>query len=418
MNSTSTQVKCPECAHEFDVNDVLAHQADERAVAKLVQREREAKATIAAREQELAERETAMLKSQNEIDLEVQKKLSVEKEALTKKLKLQVETDQAEILKSLQEEIEAKGIEASALKTKELTLLKEKRALEEKNRDFETELGKKLLEAQTEIEDRVRREEQDSSYLKVKEREKKIADLLDQIEDLKRKAEQGSIQSQGDIQEVELDIILNETFRFDQFTRVKKGQNGADLIQLVVARNGREVGGIAWESKRTKAFSDQWIPKLKEDMMRHGAELGVIVTETMPSDMPFFGLRDGVWICRFNEAVALAGVLRTGLLRISEVQTLEINKGDKMQMLYDYLMGTEFRQQMDAIVNGFAEQKDLLEKEKRVYTKLWKQREKSIDAIINNALSMDGSIKGIAGANEDEDELLNLEAEYPDISLS
>lgn len=412
MDATFTQVKCPECGHEFSVEDVISHQAEERALAKFEQRDREAQAKIAAKEQALAKKEADLIKSQTQLDLEVQKKLALEKDALSKQLKAQLQTEQAAAIKTLQEELAAKSKETSELKKAELELMKQKRALEEKQRDFDTEVQRKVLQGQTELEAKVRKQEQEAAYMKLKEEEKKTADLRDQIEELKRKAQQGSMQSQGEIQEIELEKLLRDTFRFDQFKEVKKGVSGADLVQEVTTRLGKKAGNIAWESKRTKAFSDTWIPKLKEDMMRHKAEIGVIVTEAMPADMPHFGLRDGIWVCTFHEAVAIAAILRESLLRLADVRDSEHNKGEKAQMLYDYIMSLEFQQQLRAIVEGFTQQKELLEREKNTMSKIWKAREKSIESIILNAVSMEGAIQGIAGTTDND--LLHLEEKYTD----
>lgn len=410
MDATLTQVKCPACGHEFNAEDVITHQAEERARAKFEQRDREAQARIAAKERELNAQAAALLKSKGQIELEVQAKLAAEKDALRKQIKQQLESEQAARLSDLEEELAAKSQETSALKAKELELMKEKRALEEKQRDFDTEVKKKLLESQTELEAKIRKQEQEAAYMKLKEEEKKNSDLRDQIEELKRKAQQGSTQLQGEVQEIELHQLLGAAFRFDHTQEVKKGVSGADLVQEVRTPLGKKAGNIAWDSKRTKAFSDTWIPKLKEDMMRHKAEIGVIVTETMPTDMPRFGLRDGIWICTFHEAVALAAVLREGLLRLADVRESEHNKGEKAQLLYAYIMSMEFQQQLRAIVEGFSTQKALLEQEKKTMQKIWKAREKSIDGIILNAMNMEGAIQGISGMAADD--LLQLEEKY------
>lgn len=408
MEAIFNQVQCPSCGHQFNVEDVFSHQAEERALAKYEQRDREAKAKIAAKEQELNTKEAELIKSKGQIELEVQSKLAAEKEAMRKLLKQQIETEQKAMLTTLEEELAAKSKEFSALKSKELELMKEKRDLEAKQRDFDTEVQKKLLEVQNELEAKIRKQEQEAAYMKFKEEEKKNSDLLDQIEDLKRKAQQGSIQSQGEIQEIELEKLLRDKFRYDHFLEVKKGQNGADIVQEVQNRMGRKAGSIAWESKRTKAFSDTWIPKLKDDMLRHKAEIGVIVTEAMPADMPRFSLRDGVWVCSFHEAAAVGFILRESLLKLGELRESENNREDKAQQLYHYIMSMEFQQKIRTILEGFDRQKQLLEDEKRVMTKLWSHRAKSIEAIITSAVSMEGDIHGIAGHVDDG--LLALEA--------
>jgi hypothetical protein len=202
-------------------------------------------------------------------------------------------------------------------------------------------------------------------------------------EEMQRKANQGSMQMQGEILELVLEEELKAEFPFDIIEEVPKGVKGADLIQTVVNGRQQSCGKIIYEGKRTKAFSESWIEKLKEDQRVSGASLAVIVTETMPKEMSRFGRKDGVWICI--------------LIREYEARASMEDKGDKMSMLYSYLTGNEFRQRVEAIVEGFSAMKEDIEKEKRAMMKLWKEREKQIEKVITNTIDMYGSVKGIAG---------------------
>jgi hypothetical protein len=222
--------------------------------------------------------------------------------------------------------------------------------------------------------------------------------MKDQIEIMKRKAEQGSMQLQGEAQELVLEELLKVSFPFDLIEEVGKGVKGADVIHTVRNNSGKECGRIVYESKRTKAFSDGWIDKIKNDLRGQNADLAVIVTETMPKDLPRFGVKDGVWICTFQEIHSLAIILRDSLLKIHAVRISQENKGDKMSMLYDYLTGREFKQQVEAIVEGFTSMREGLEKEKLVAHKLWKEREKQIEKVMLNTVDMYGSVRGIAGS--------------------
>jgi hypothetical protein len=214
---------------------------------------------------------------------------------------------------------------------------------------------------------------------------------------MKRKAEQGSMQSQGEILELEIERLLQDAFPLDEIEEIKKGANGADCIQIVKNQYGKKAGIIAFESKRTKSFSEQWIEKLKGDMRLHKAEEGVLVTEVMPKDMNSFGKKDGIWICSFEEVEALTHALRHTMLRIDEIKVSNEGRGEKMQVLYQYLTGSEFRQQMEAIVNGYVNMRNQIDTEKRSMKRQWKEREKQLDIIIDGATDMYGSIKGIAG---------------------
>jgi hypothetical protein len=205
------------------------------------------------------------------------------------------------------------------------------------------------------------------------------------------------MQLQGEAQELVLEELLKITFPFDMIEEVGKGVKGADVIHTVRNNFGKECGKIIYESKRTKAFSDSWINKIKDDLRGQNADLAVIVTETMPKELDRFGVREGVWICTFQEIKSVSMILRDSLLKIHAVRISQENKGDKMQMLYDYLTGREFRQQMEAIVEGFTCMQEGLTKEKNVTQKLWKEREKQIEKVIQNTIDMYGSVRGIAG---------------------
>ena len=214
---------------------------------------------------------------------------------------------------------------------------------------------------------------------------------------MRRKAEQGSTQLQGEIQELALEEMLRTAFPFDLIAEVGKGIRGADCVQTVRNNLGQECGKIIYESKRTNNFIADWIEKLKTDMRSLGADMAVIVTRTMPRDMDGFGLKDGVWICSYSEVKALAVVLRDTIMRVSNAVRNNENKGDKMHMLYDYLTSNEFAEQWKAIREGFLGMKISIQKERDAMEKLWKTREKQLEKVLLNATHIRGSIEGIAG---------------------
>ena len=216
---------------------------------------------------------------------------------------------------------------------------------------------------------------------------------------MKRKAEQGSMQLQGEVQELMLEELLRAHFPYDSIGEVGKGVEGADCMQTVRNSIGVECGKIIFESKRTKTFNNAWIEKLKTDMRNKGADVAILVTQIYPKEMTCFGERDGVWICSFKEVAALTTALRHTIIRIAETTKAEENKGEKMQMLYSYLTGTEFRQQMETIVEGFLSMKNNISKERIQMEKHWKEREKSLEKVLLSTAGMYGSVKGIAGAS-------------------
>jgi len=253
---------------------------------------------------------------------------------------------------------------------------------------------------------------EEETQMKMREKDMKMQSLIDQMEIMKKKAEQGSMQLQGEVQELILEELLRATFAFDLIEEVGKGIRGADVIHTVRNNIGKECGKIIYESKRTKTFSDTWIDKLKNDLRGQRADIALIVTESMPKDMSCFGIRDGIWICSFSEVKGVAMLLRDSLIKIHDIRSAEENKGDKKEMLYNYLTGNEFRQNMEAIVEGFTAMQEGLNKEKMVTQKLWKQREKEIEKVLQNTVEMYGSIRGIGGKAIPEIKLLDTPMDF------
>lgn len=271
---------------------------------------------------------------------------------------------------------------------------------------MELTLNRKLLDERAKLKEQVVKEEaernklkEQESQLKIKELEKQKEDQARLIEEMKRKSEQGSMQLQGEAQELLLEEILKQTFPFDKIEEVGKGVRGADCIQIVRNATGTEMGKIIYESKRTKDFAQDWIEKLKADMRSLGADVAIIVTQAFPKDMERFGEKDGVYICSFSEVRSVALLLRNAVLKIADAKKSQENKGDKMVMLYDYLIGAEFGEQWKAIREGFLSMKLSIQKERDAMEKLWKAREKQLEKVLLNAAHIQGSVEGIAGSD-------------------
>jgi len=270
-------------------------------------------------------------------------------------------------------------------------------------------LQKKLSEERAMITEQIRKQEIERNSIKENEHILKLRELEKQLEDqkklaaeMKRKADQGSMQLQGEVQETALEDMLRNAFPFDIITEVGKGIKGADCIQLVRNNFGQECGKIIYESKRTENFGADWIEKFKKDMRSTGADIAVLVTKTMPKDLDCFGLKDGIWVCTFSEVKALANVLRDGIIRIYNSAKSQENKGDKMHLLYDYLTSNEFSEQWKAIREGFFVMKIGIQKERDSMERLWKAREKQLEKVLLNSAHVKGSIEGIAGQDSIE----------------
>jgi hypothetical protein len=297
---------------------------------------------------------------------------------------------------------------------RELEFLKKEQELQNKEAELELSVQRLLQEERIKLSKEIRElEEQkgasrETEYqLRMKELEKQLDDQKKLAEEMKRKAEQGSMQLQGEVQELALEELLRSNFPFDEISEVGKGVRGADCIQLVRNNFGQECGKIIFESKRTRDFSQDWIEKLKADMRSQGAAVAVLVTAAMPKDMPCFGERNGVWICSFSEVKALVYVLRDGIIRIFNAARSQENKGDKMHLLYDYLTSTEFSEQWKAIREGFLSMKQSIQKERDTMERLWKAREKQLEKVLLNAAHVRGSIEGIAGKDAIDVQLLD-----------
>lgn len=255
---------------------------------------------------------------------------------------------------------------------------------------------------------------EDSNEMRIRDLQKKLEDQKNLTEEMIRKQEQGSMQLQGEVQELAIEEWLANQFPLDTIEEIKKGARGGDCIQIVHTRSEQNCGKIYYESKRTKDFQAGWIAKFKADMREKGADVGVLVTEAMPSDLDRMGLKDGVYVCTYEEFKGLSGVLRETVIQVHAAQGSQVNRGDKMHMLYDFLTSASFRMQVEAIVEGFTSMKDGLESEKRSMQRIWKEREKQIEKVIINTIDMHASIRGIAGNAIQSVKALELPGEHDD----
>jgi len=336
--------------------------------------------------------------------VEIDKQLSEKEQALKTKVKEEYDLQ----IKAQAEELEEKRMQVLKLKQNEIELVKMKRQMEEQEKEIELKMQKKMtIEMQTKEEALKRRLQEEiankqkdkdhQSDLEKRELLKQIEDQKKLVDEMKRKAEQGSMQMQGEILELKIEEILSKEFAYDSIEEVPKGIRGADSIQKVYNERQQHCGTIIIESKRTKAFTNDWIPKLKADQRSISAEIAVLVTETMPKGVQSFTEINGVWVCSINELVGLIYVLRQTLIKTMAVKSSQVNKGDKMEMLYSFLTGDEFKDQISAIVEGFSAMRQDLDKEKRAMAAIWKRREKQIEVVTDNTINMHASITGIAG---------------------
>jgi hypothetical protein len=381
----SSEIKCPKCGHSFAPGDAIREEVEKETRVKVAEWQKK-------------KTEEFQLKIEEE-----RKKIQDEIAAAAKKSVAAEYEQQLKLLEQANSENEQKLKEA---RQQQLDYLQKERALKNKEQELEITLQKKLQEEREQLAAEIRKTEEQRMagketefQLKIKEMEEKLESQRKLAEEMKRKAEQGSMQSQGEAQELLLEDLLKTAFPFDMIDEVGKGVRGADCILTVRNKLGQECGKIIFESKRTKDFSPEWIEKLKADQRNLSADIAVLVTQAFPKDMDRFGEKEGVWICSFAEVKAIVHLLRDALIRISFVQRNQENKGDKMQLLYDYLIGREFADQWQAIREGFMTMKLSIQKERDAMEKLWKSREKQLEKVLLNAAHIRGSIEGISGAD-------------------
>ncbi len=381
----STEIKCPSCGHSFAPNDAIREEVEKELRNK-------------AAEWQKKKSEEFQLKLEEE-----KKRLQESMEETTRKSIAAEFENKLTILEQANRTNEEKIKEA---RQQQLDFLRKEQELKLKEEELELSLQKKLQEEREKLSGDLRKLEEQriaaketEFQLRIKEMEEKLEAQRKLAEEMKRKAEQGSMQSQGEAQELLLEDLLKSAFPFDTIEEVGKGVKGADCIQTVRNKLAQECGKIIFESKRTKDFSPEWIEKLKSDMRSQGADVAVLVTQAFPKDMDRFGEKEGVWICSFAEVKAIVHLLRDALIRISFASRNQENKGDKMQLLYDYLISREFAEQWQAIREGFMSMKLSIQKERDAMEKLWKSREKQLEKVLLNAAHIRGSIEGISGAD-------------------
>ena len=394
-------VTCPKCQHNFEPTDAIREEVEKELRGKMTdwQKKKEEETTFLLAEQ----------------------KVAIENE-LAEKLKKDLGAQYDHKIKIMQQSESAMSKQVKDFQEKEVAFLKRVQEIQTKEAELELELQRKLVAERENLKAQIQKEElergslKDQEYqLKVKELEKQLDDQRKLADEMKRKAEQGSMQMQGEVQELLLEELLKSSFPFDEIVEVGKGVRGADCIQVVRNNLGQEAGKIIYESKRTTAFAQEWIEKLKADMRSQGADIAILVTQAFPKDMERFGEKEGVYICSYQEVKSVALLLRTALLKIYDTKKNQLNKGDKMSFLYDYLTSNEFNEQWKAIGEGFRQMRQSIQKERDAMEKLWKSREKQLEKVLLNAMHIKGSIEGIAGADSinmnllEDDEPMSLE---------
>lgn len=391
MKNETPNIVCPNCGTSISIDDALTHQIESKLAKEYVDKEKELR--------DILIRENESVLAKKELMLRKQVKESIEKETLSEK-------------KFLEEQLRESSEKLQVAYQNELELRKEKQLLKEEKETFQLEKERQLDNERKMIEEEASRRATEAQQAKIDQLNKQLSDATKAKDELARKLEQGSQQTQGEVQEMILEELLKTEFLYDEILPVPKGVNGADVLQKVRTKNGVDCGMIIWESKKTKAWTEGWIQKLKDDQRTVKADVAVIVTSVMPAGTTGIVLRDGVWVCDISLAISIATALHHSLESLFREKSLSVGKNEKMEILYNYLTGTEFKQRIETIVETFSMMKTALDKERIYFEKSWNEKEKQIQKVIKNTVGIYGDLSGIV-------ELQKIDAlELPDVEQS
>ena len=397
-------ITCSNCKSEIKLTESLAAPLIEATRLQFEHTIAEKEAQIAKREAAISDQKAAIEKAREAIDEVVSQKLKAEREKIVteeaKKARLILETDierKAKEVADLQEVLKDRDIKLAEAQKTQVDLLRKQRELDDARRELDLTVEKKVQESLTVVRDKAKQEAEDGLKLKVLEKEEQIASMQRQIEELKRRAEQGSQQLQGEVLELELESLLRAKFPRDTIEPVAKGEFGGDVLQSVIGPVGQHCGSILWESKRTKNWSDGWLPKLRNDQRAAKADIALIVSDALPKGVEAFDLIEGVWVTATRLAIPIAVALRQSLIELSAARQVNEGQQTKMEIVYQYLTGPRFRHRIEAIVEKFSDMQADLDKERKTMTRSWAKREAQIRGVIESTVGMYGDLQGIAG---------------------
>ncbi len=407
-------IQCPTCRTEIKLTESLA-------APLIAQSRRQFEQTLAAKDAEVAKREAALKTKEGElaaakasVEEQVAAKVKAERQAIVAeeamKARLLAASDieqKSKELVELHEVLKVKDVKLAEAQKEQAELLRKQRELDDARREMDLTIEKKVQESLHAVRDKAKLEAEEVLKLRVLEKEEQIASMGKQIEELRRKAEQGSQQLQGEVVELELESLLRSKFPLDLIEPVPKGEFGGDVLQRVLGVSGQPCGTILWESKRTKNWSDSWLAKLRDDQRTANAELALLVSSALPKGVTAFDHVDGIWVAESRCAIPVAIALRQSLIEIAKVRQAGDGQQTKMELVYEYLTGPRFRHRIEAIVEKFSDMQSDLDRERKVTTKQWAKREAQIRGVIESTVGMYGDLQGIAGKALQEIEALS-----------
>jgi hypothetical protein len=393
----SSQITCPNCQMQIEITEVISAQLRASIRGELEGEMNAARQKLRQQQEELAKQQRELQQQAEAVEEQVRSKLGEERRELEQKARQRAKEE-------LGVEIQDRDAELARLRAKteqadrnELAFRRKKRELEEKLRTADLEVERRLQEEMKKVREQAMRELDEQHRLKLLEKEQQVDGLRRQIEELKRKAEQGSQQAQGEVLEVALEQLLKDLFPTDSIEPVPKGIRGADVVQRVLDESGTDCGLILWESKRTRHWSKEWLPKLRDDLRAVGASRSVIVSERLPDHVQHFGQVNGVWVVSWVCVHPVAVALREGLIAVAKSRRALDGQHSKMELVYNYLTGQEFYNRVSGIVEAFVTMGQDLEEERRAFTTRWNKRGKQLRRVLDSTSGLYGDLQGIIG---------------------
>ncbi|MDA9453731.1 hypothetical protein XI00_05420 [Bradyrhizobium sp. CCBAU 21359] len=397
-------ITCPSCRTEIKLTESLAAPLIAATRREYEQKIADKDAALSKREAELRAEQAAVKQAQESVDSLVAEKLQIQRQAIVqdeaRKAKLALTMDmeaQAKEIAELKDVLAQRDTRLAQAQAAQVELLRKQRELDDAKRELELSVEKRVREALGAIREQAKKDAEDGLRLKVSEKEEQILSMQRQIEELRRRAEQGSQQLQGEVLELQLEALLGGRFPLDVLEPVAKGEFGGDLLQRVVGPMGQACGAILWETKRTKNWSDSWLPKLRGDRRSAKAELALIISEVLPKGVESFELMEGIWVAHPRFVLPVAAVLRQSLIELAAARLSQDGQQTKTELVYQYLTGPRFRHRVEAIVERFSEMQEDLNRERKTTMRLWAKREAQIQAVIDSTVGMYGDLQGIAG---------------------
>ncbi|NOY28669.1 MAG: DUF2130 domain-containing protein [Planctomycetes bacterium] len=401
-------INCPHCKNEFPLDQVMSAQLDETIRSELEAEFSEKTRRLVDERNQLAQQKKQLAAGQEQLDQQVQDAVAKQRGAIESKAQAVAQQAVAVEIKDRDQRLAEASERLMAFEQQELGLRKKARQLEQQAEQQELEIGRRMDVERKKVRDQVLAQAQEENQFKQAEKDLKIQSMIKQIDELKQKAEQGSQQIQGEVQEIELEKLLPELFPGDVIEPVAKGVRGADVLQHVFDHNGRDCGAILWESKRTKNWSDKWLSKVRDDQEEAKANCACIISAALPESIRHFGEIGDVWVANFSCVRSVAVAIRRVLIETAQARLASEGQQGKMEIVYSYLFGPEFRNRVRGLVEPYVEMQTDLESEKRAFQRHWNKRQKQLDRALASTTGLYGDLQGILGSGLQEIEGMDL----------